>query len=163
MPIQAAARLSGTVRRGDHHYEADLGEILTLMRLLWSVDHALQAASKRMARTHGVTGPQRLAIRIVGHYPGISAGELARILYVHPSTLTGILRRLETRGILARDTHAADRRRAVLALTPKGRRLNELKTGTVEAAVRRAVGRTPPRALLAGRQFLRTLESELLR
>ena len=72
------------------------------MRLLWAVDHGLQRRSKRMAATLGVTGPQRLVIRIVGRFPGISAGRLASILHLHPSTLTGILRRLE-RGGCSRD------------------------------------------------------------
>jgi DNA-binding MarR family transcriptional regulator len=39
----------------------------------------------------GVTGPQRLVLRVVGLFPGMSAGELATVLRVHPSTLTGVL------------------------------------------------------------------------
>ena len=72
-----------------------LGEQLEFMRLLWAIDHGLQTRSKRMAAALGVTGPQRLVIRIVGRFPGVSAGQLARILHLDPSTLTGILRRLE--------------------------------------------------------------------
>ena len=63
------------------------------MRLLWAVDHGLQTRSKRMAVGLGITGPQRLVLRIVGRFPGISAGQLSRILHLDPSTLTGILRR----------------------------------------------------------------------
>ncbi|HZS11135.1 MAG TPA: MarR family transcriptional regulator [Nitrospirales bacterium] len=144
-------------------YESELGDVLGLMRLLWSVDHALQETSKRMASDLGITGPQRLVIRIVGHYPGISAGEVARILCVHPSTLTGVLRRLIKRGLLARAKHHADRRRAVLHLSDKGRRVNNVRVGTVEASVRRAVGRVSPLELAAGRRLLRTLQRELLR
>ena len=149
--------------RAPDRYESELGDVLGLMRLLWSVDHALQETSKRMAADLGITGPQRLVIRIVGHYPGISAGEVARILCVHPSTLTGILRRLIKRGLVARATHHADRRRAVLHLSEKGRRVNSVRIGTVEAAVRRAVGRVSAIELAAGRRLLRAVQSELLR
>src|SRR5919108_5083730 len=79
-----------------------LGAVLDFMRLLWAVDHSLQSASKRMESQHGITGPQRLVVRIVGRFPGIAAGRVAEILHVHPSTLTGILKRLEQRGILQR-------------------------------------------------------------
>src|SRR5207244_12973540 len=79
-----------------------LGAVLDFMRLLWAVDHALQSASKRMESTFGLTGPQRLVVRIVGRFPGIAAGRIAEILHVHPSTLTGVLKRLESRGILPR-------------------------------------------------------------
>ena len=78
------------------------GETLEFMRLLWAIDHGLQRRSKRMAKTLGLTGPQRLVVRMLGRYPGISAGQLAQVLHLHPSTLTGILRRLERRGWLTR-------------------------------------------------------------
>src|SRR5579884_3421444 len=114
-----------------------LGEVLDLMRLLWGVDDRLQATSKRMATTLGVTGPQRLAIRLVGQFPDISAGRLAGLLCVHPSSLTGILQRLERRGILRRRRDHRDARRARFRLTAKGIALNRLRSGTVETAVRR--------------------------
>ena len=47
----------------------DLGETVEFLRLVWAVDHALQTTSKRMARSLGVTGPQRLVVRIVGRVP----------------------------------------------------------------------------------------------
>ena len=74
-------------------------------------------------------------MRLVGRYPGISAGDLARILRVHPSTLTGLLKRLVARGILTRGADAVDGRRALFALTRKGTAVDRVKTGTVEAAL----------------------------
>src|SRR5213075_940670 len=104
-----------------------LGAVLDFMRLLWAVDHSLQSASKRMEATYGITGPQRLVVRIVGRFPGIAAGRVAEILHVHPSTLTGILKRLEQRGILQRRTDPRDARRALFSLTPKGKKLDTLR------------------------------------
>jgi MarR family transcriptional regulator, organic hydroperoxide resistance regulator len=79
-----------------------LGEVLDFMRLIWQMDHAAQRTSKRMEATLGVTSPQRLVIRIVGRFPGIPAGYLARLLHIHPSTLTGVLGRIERQGLLRR-------------------------------------------------------------
>ena len=59
-----------------------LGAVLDFMRLLWAVDHSLQSASKRMESTFGITGPQRLVVRIVGRFPGIAAGREAGCLVV---------------------------------------------------------------------------------
>ena len=42
-----------------------LGQTLDFMQRLWALDHSLQAASKRMETTMGVTGPQRLVIRVL--------------------------------------------------------------------------------------------------
>ena len=131
-----------------------LGEVLDFMKLLWAVDHGLQSTSKRMEAKMGVTGPQRLVIRIVGRYPGISAGQLAEIMQLHPSTLTGVLKRLQERGIIERRVDPNDGRRALLGLTARGRELDSLRTGTVEAAVRQALKAVPRRKLEAAQDVL---------
>src|SRR5512140_2316778 len=139
----------------------ELGPVLDFMRALWALDHALQSASKRMEARRGVTAPQRLVVRIVGRFPGISAGEIAEILHLHPSTLTGVLRRLEDRGLLARRPDPADRRRALLQLTARGRGLDRLRDGTVEASVRRALKRLSPATVRATRDAALALSDEL--
>jgi MarR family transcriptional regulator, organic hydroperoxide resistance regulator len=143
--------------RTDDDEDPELGDVLDFMRLLWGVNHALEAWSKRMDATIGVTGPQRLVVRIVGQYPGISAGRLAEVLHVHPSTLTGILGRLERRGILKRSADPDDRRRALFGLTAQGRKLDGLRTGTVEAAVRRALKDLSPAHVGGARKVLSEL------
>lgn len=140
-----------------------LGETLEFMRLLWSVDHALQRTSKRMDRKLGVTGPQRLVIRVVGSRPGVSAGEVARTLHLHPSTLTGILKRLERRKIVRRVADPEDGRRAFLHLNGLGQILNAARRGTVEEAVERALSKQPPSELAAARRVLEALAAELER
>src|ERR1700733_7143915 len=74
--------------------DLDLDPVLDFMRLLWGIEHRLQSASKRMEASLGITGPQRLVLRVVSRFPGLSAGELARVVRLHPSTVTGILQRL---------------------------------------------------------------------
>lgn len=131
-----------------------LPDVLRFMQVLWRVVHGLEQSSKRMAATLGVTGPQRLVLRLVGLQPGISAGELAAILHVHPSTVTGVLRRLQAHGLLAREAAPEDRRRAVLRLTARGRRVNEARRGTIEYAIREALRTVPPRDLASARRAL---------
>ena len=142
---------------------ARLCEVLELMRLLWTLDHGLQSTSKRMSTNLGITGPQRLVIRIVGRFPGISAGKLADVLCVHPSTLTGILQRLEGRGVISRNRDPRDGRRALLSLTKKGRGFDALRTGTVEAAVRRALSKVAGDKIVSAREVLEALGAELAR
>jgi MarR family transcriptional regulator, organic hydroperoxide resistance regulator len=135
--------------------------VLDFMKLLWAVDHGLQSTSKRMEAKMGVTGPQRLVIRIVGRYPGISAGQLAEIMQLHPSTLTGVLKRLQERGIIERRADPNDGRRALLGLTARGRELDSLRTGTVEAAVRQALKSMPRRKLDAAQDVLAAVAEAL--
>jgi DNA-binding MarR family transcriptional regulator len=138
-----------------------LPDVLAFMQLLWAVVHGLERSSKGMSADLGVTGPQRLVLRVVGLFPGVSAGDLAAVLHVHPSTLTGVLQRLVSQRMLLRIADPADRRRAVLRLTSKGTRVNATRRGTVESAVAAALTDVPPADRLAARRVLERLAEQL--
>jgi DNA-binding MarR family transcriptional regulator len=138
----AAERGNAPLPEADAARGEGLGSVLEFLRIVWGLYHALQIRSKRMEAELGVTGPQRLVLRVVGRFPKVSAGELAKILQVHPSTLTGVLRRLEERGFVRRRGDVSDRRRALFELTRSGHALDAIKAGTVEAAARRALRQT---------------------
>lgn len=140
-----------------------LGDAIEFLQLIWEVDHGLHSLSKRMETNLGVTGPQRLVIRIVGRRPGILAGELSETLRVHPSTLTGILQRLEKRGLITRKRDSQDLRRSRFVLTAAGRSIDKRQAGTVEAAVRRTMTKIPKGKLEAVRGALQILAQELSR
>jgi len=131
----STARPAGSRRPPTDGEALVLPDVLQFMQLLWAVAHHLQRPSKRMLRVLGVTEPQRLALRLIGEFPGISPGELAMLMHIHPSTLTGILARLLDRELIVRDTHADDARRSVLRLSRRGARLGTVRAGTVENAV----------------------------
>jgi MarR family transcriptional regulator, organic hydroperoxide resistance regulator len=137
-----------------------LGPVLDFLSLLWKVDHGLQACSRRMEELYAISAPQRLVLRIVGLQPGISAGKVAQVLHVHPSTLTGILQRLQARRLLSRKSDPKDARRALLQLTVKGRKLAEPDTGLLEDAVRRVLQRSP-HLVGPARDVLKELAQEL--
>jgi DNA-binding MarR family transcriptional regulator len=139
-----------------------LGKVLDFMRLIWALDHGLQSLSKRMQNSIGLTGPQRVALRVLGRRPGISAGALAEVLRLHPSTLTGILHRLERRGLVRRTDDPEDRRRVHLALTPRGRRLDVPVPGTVESVVERVLARIPTARVRPAAELLATVAAALL-
>jgi DNA-binding MarR family transcriptional regulator len=140
-----------------------LGEALQFMQSMWGLVHALDVRSKRMAQTIGVTGPQRLVIRIIGQQANQMASEISAILGIHPSTLTGVLARLEARGLIVRELDAEDRRRARFKLTAAGKRIDRESRGTVEAAVKRVLAHTDRKALAHTRDMIARLVVELER
>ena len=119
--------------------------VLEFIRLMWSVDHELQRVSKRMVGRIGLTAPQRLAVRFIGRNDGLTPGTLAELLHMHPGTVTGIVRRLDEEGLVEQTRDSDDTRRRHLSLTAKGRRIDRMHKGTVEAAVRRTAGELSPR------------------
>jgi DNA-binding MarR family transcriptional regulator len=131
-----------------------LDPVLDFMRLLWSIEHGLQRMSKRMEADLGITGPQRLVLRIVGQFPELSAGELAGIVRLHPSTITGILQRLVASGLLERQRDPADSRRVRLRLKPPALAYTGTARGTVEKSVRDALNRVGRSNVRAARKVL---------
>lgn len=131
------------------------------MQRMWELVHALAVRSKRMGKTLGVTGPQRLVIRVVGQLPDATASQISDILGLHPSTLTGVLSRLEREKLIQRRPDPVDRRRVRFRLTPGGRRIDRERKGTVEAAVRRAMSRAAPEMITQTEALLALLVDEL--
>jgi DNA-binding MarR family transcriptional regulator len=142
---------------------ADLPEVLQLMRMLWALVHGLDRASKRMSQDLGVTGPQRLALRVIGLFPDISAGQLAHMLHIHPSTLTGILQRVIDQRLVQRTALTSDRRRAQLRLTSRGAKIDRLNTGTVESAVSAALRQASARDRAATQRVIGAVSQQLSR
>jgi DNA-binding MarR family transcriptional regulator len=138
-----------------------VGETIDFLRLIWAVDHALQRRSKSMEAALGITGPQRLVIRIVGRFPSIHAKQLAAILHLHPSSLTALIKRLERRGLIRRHADARDRRRSLLGLTHQGQLLNREAPGTIEAAVEKTLRTSRKEELEAARAVFTRLAREL--
>jgi MarR family transcriptional regulator, organic hydroperoxide resistance regulator len=120
---------------------SDLGDVVELMHLFWAIEHLLRRTSKLLHRRIGITGPQRLVLRIIEQRAGITASELVRAIHLHKSTLTGILNRLEQRHLLVREPDAADRRRVCLRLSRTARATLPREVPTLEAAIRRVLPR----------------------
>ena len=139
------------------------GETLQFMQRLWELAHALDVRSKRMAKTLGVTGPQRLVIRVLGQSSGSTASDIAATLNMHPSTLSGVLARLQEQGLIVREVDVNDRRRSRFTLTQRGLRIDRERRGTVEAAVRRALGRADQSLVDKTSHMLALLVAELSR
>ena len=120
-----------------------LGPALDFLRRLWRLNHALEMLSARMDQRLGVTAQQRLVIRCVGKYPGVTAGQLAALLHIDPGTASATLKRLEDKGLLERRRDPRDLRRTSLGLTAKGRQIDRPTQGTVEEASEKLLSEIP--------------------
>lgn len=142
--------------------DVDDDSVIAFMRLLWAVDHELRSVSKRMEKSVGVTGPQRLALLILSQTAApMTAGQLAAELNIHPSTLTGILTRLVAKKLISSDRDPRDARRIVIGLQAAGRRLIHLRQGTVEEGVRKTISNFEKREIATASRVLRTLSASL--
>lgn len=94
-----------------------------VLRALRRIFHAVDGHSRRLARIHGLTEPQAICLNAVNRAGELNPGQLARTVSLSPPTVTGILDRLERRGLIRRERAARDKRQVVVCLTDDGRKL----------------------------------------
>jgi len=95
------------------------------MQSLRRIFKAIHDYSKDVSATFGVTGPQLWALKTIAEEGTLPLGQLSRKMYLHPSTISGVIDRLEDKGYVARvrDNDRGDRRVINVELTLKGKRL----------------------------------------
>jgi DNA-binding MarR family transcriptional regulator len=136
---------------------APLSVVRSFLKRFRALDHEFQALSKRMRPLFGITGQQRVVIRVVGRRPGATPGEIAEYMKVHPSTLTGLLARLAAGALIERRVDPADRRRSRCYLTASGKEINTLQRGTIQWAVQSGLTGIAPGKIRAAEEVLDTL------
>ncbi|HZS13953.1 MAG TPA: MarR family transcriptional regulator [Candidatus Dormibacteraeota bacterium] len=95
--------------------------------------HAVGVRVEAELRDLGVSQGEAHVLALLAEGGEHTVGELQRGLRHRPSTLTGILDRLENRAWITRTLNDADRRSLLVTLTRQGRRA----AGRVTAALRR--------------------------
>ncbi len=97
-----------------------IAEIIDNLRRVFQV---VNEQSKKAEKKTGLTGPQLWAIKTIAQEEPIMVSEIARLMYLHPATVVGILDRLEKQGLAARIRSTEDRRVVRVELTTQGRAL----------------------------------------
>lgn len=73
----------------------------------------------------GLTYTQYIVMLVLWEKDGITVGELGRELMLDNGTLTPLLKKLETAGIITRTRRREDERQVILNLTEEGRELKK--------------------------------------
>jgi DNA-binding MarR family transcriptional regulator len=90
---------------------------------LYSTSLAMTKLYKPMLEALGLTYPQYLAMLVLWEQDGLTVSELGERLYLDSGTLTPLLKRMETAGLVSRLRAVQDERRVHITLTAAGRKL----------------------------------------
>jgi DNA-binding MarR family transcriptional regulator len=93
------------------------------VRSVHSVFKAVDTASRRLLKDFGVTGPQLWALRTIEEAQSLTIGQLAERMYLHISTVSVLLGRLEKARWVERRRSKEDRRVVRINVTRRGRAL----------------------------------------
>jgi len=93
------------------------------MQSLRRIFKAIQHYSEQVLKEFGVTGPQLWGLRIIYREGRLSMGKLSEQMYLHISTVSGVVARLEEKGYVERTRERTDRRVVKIRLTKAGKRV----------------------------------------
>ncbi len=93
------------------------------LRSLAECYQAFETYSGSHVRSLGLTPAQFDILATLGNTPGMTCRQLGEKTLITKGTLTGVLDRMETRGIIRRGPSDADRRQVFVSLTAAGTRM----------------------------------------
>jgi MarR family transcriptional regulator, organic hydroperoxide resistance regulator len=123
---------------------AQSSESAELLKLEHQLCFALYAASRAITKTYrdklnglGLTYPQYLVLTVLWEEDNLTLTAIGNRLRLDSGTLTPLVKRLETAGMVTRNRRSSDEREIEIALTPAGRSLQEKAVGVRQHVVRR--------------------------
>lgn len=96
----------------------DLGR--SYLRLLRRTLLRIDRLSGSLIDPHGLTNQQFLALLLIRDNEGLNQAELTTQLDSDQNTISSMVRRLASRGLITREPHPSDRRAVRLIVTPQG-------------------------------------------
>ncbi|MFH2059086.1 MAG: MarR family winged helix-turn-helix transcriptional regulator [Pseudomonadota bacterium] len=87
--------------------------LIAIRRINQSVD----LHSRYLVRHFGLTGPQLIILQVIFKKKEISINEIAKTVSLGQPTVTGILERLENRGLIIRRRSNSDKRKVFISIT----------------------------------------------
>lgn len=87
---------------------------------LYSASHRLVRSYRLLLEPLDLTYPQYLAMLVLWQQPQLNVKELGEQLYLDSGTLTPLLKRLETKGLVSRTRSQQDERVVQISLTAQG-------------------------------------------
>jgi len=96
---------------------------LRILQCLRRIIRAVDIHSSKLATQHKITGPQLGCLLALRESGPITSARLAKQVYLSPSTIVGIIDRLEEKGLVQRKRDEKDRRLIHIIITSAAERL----------------------------------------
>ena len=96
---------------------------LRILQALRRIIRAVDLHSRKLSAQHKITGPQLVCLLSVQEHEPVTPSAIARHVHLSPSTVVGVLDRLEAKGLVRRARDLKDRRLVQVSLTEQGKAL----------------------------------------
>jgi len=108
------------------------------------LSRAVYLDASRTSKEFGLTRSQSQVLKNLLTHGSLSSADLSRKLYMTPANLTGIIDRLEKKGLVERIRNLGDRRVVLITLTESGRDLSIRLPDSIEKKLAAGLMDLPP-------------------
>lgn len=110
MPVSEVFDVTPSVRDPMHLAEVKVRYDLTILQSLRRIIRAVSLYSHRLVATYNITAPQLICLLTIVQEGPLNPSALSKRVFLSPSTVVGILDRLEEKGLITRQRDRRDRR-----------------------------------------------------
>jgi len=125
------------------------------------LNRGLRVAARGVERSTGMSAAQLFVLAQLSATTAASIGDLAEWTHTDRSSVSVVVDRLASRGLVSREAAAGDRRRAAVRITRAGMRLLRRAPRAPTELLVRALKRMPPATLRSLDRALRLLNERL--
>jgi DNA-binding MarR family transcriptional regulator len=134
----SAGAASPAADPADSPAPADLRLDAQICYAMHTTVRAFDTVYRSLLKEHRLSYPQYIALMTVGEHGPLTVGELGDLMRLDSGTLSPLLKRMQSAGLVARRRDADDERRVRVELTPMGRERLASVAGIPRAIVERS-------------------------
>jgi DNA-binding MarR family transcriptional regulator len=108
---------------------------LRIFQSLRRIIRAIEIHSQKLSHDHQITGPQLGCLLALKQHGALTTTRLAHTVFLSPSTVVGIVDRLEEKGLVSRLRSTTDRRQVQIGLTEAGNQLADNAPSPLQATL----------------------------
>lgn len=112
--------------------EEDAGFEENILLNVRKIMRAIDMHSSHLARQYGLTSPQLICLKKLTEGGETTPGVLARSVHLSHATVTGIINRLEKKGLVERTRSIEDGRSFLISITDSGRSMVESSPSMIQ-------------------------------
>lgn len=128
-----------------------------IFRSLRRIMRAVDVYSHRLSAEYKITSPQLLCLQTLESDGPLTNSALAKLVHLSPSTVVGILDRLEAKDLIVRERSTQDRRVVLVYITDAGRSLVATVPSLLQNRLAEGLSELPENELITIAQSLETI------
>lgn len=125
----------GNITSENHQNRTSQEKVKQIIFLIRKLMHGAELYTKELNKKYSITSAQLNCLLAIYENGPLPPSQIARRMLVNSSTVTGVIDRLELKGLVERQRNSADRRVIYIRLTPNGKEMAKVAPPPIQQRV----------------------------